>query len=217
MIVKFDGVDGSGKTSLRDAVAEYYSGRHRVLVTTEYGNDLDNTAVDIDSTTSVSEVLKKLATGKSYGVDHLERELIFSLMSRRTNRVVLPKQHQLYDIILVDRSSLSLFAYGFVPGEDIKSLHKMIVSEVDLYDLIFWIETPASICAQRLSARNAVKRELDAVEELESEDYLLEVCERFKILSSVFPRVQRLDGTLEKSELVRQVIQEVDSRLNSNA
>lgn len=199
LILKFDGIDGCGKTSLMKSVADYYSSVYRVLMTSEFGSDYDISAHDIHPEWSVSRVLRQLALGKAYSLDDTERQMLLAIISRRSNRIVLAENAKHYDLILVDRSNMSNFAYGIVLDPEFRSIYSIATSDVDLYDLTFWIDTPIDVCLKRMENRS-----LDAVEQ-KGRQYLVQVREQYELLSLRTPGVRRLDGALTLSELTYQV------------
>lgn len=214
MIVKFDGIDGSGKTTLRDFIAHYYSRNLSVFVTKEYGNNLDTKHANLCSNQSLSEILRDIAITDGLRIDSVERKLFFFLMSRRTNRLALQEISETYELILVDRSSLSLLAYGSDIDTRIRMLYDLLISPIDLYNLIFWIDTPVSICFERIKKRNAEKGDLDAVEKNETFEYLSHARDQFNVLCLDNPKVFRLDGTLGLPDLAKVVIGQLDTVFN---
>lgn len=188
-VVKFDGIDGCGKTTLVHSLEEIFSKSVRVAVSAEYGSKLDACSQHSKEKLPLSLLLKNIAIDRTHGFDDIERELMWAIISRRHNRKILKKNLHSNDLILVDRSNLSNLAYGLELDEFLLKIFERYNSAVELVDLTFWIDTPVSLCWERLSERN-----LDPIES-KGQHFLERVRNNFLKIHENSNGVIRIDGS----------------------
>lgn len=201
MILKFDGVDGCGKTTLCRAVAETLSsGGHSVVVVNEFASPVlyaDGSAEPLPVNTMR---IREAALDPAFDCDDVERQLLLHFLSRRKNRVELPHLDALYDFVIVDRSTLSNYAYGVALAPGFLALSDLAVGDIETADQIFWIDTPIALCIERMSTRAS-----DAVEGKGSA-YFGQVRAIFERYAVDHEAIQTLDGRSGLSELSEQVL-----------
>jgi thymidylate kinase len=196
LVVKVDGIDGCGKTTLLDQIASVYSGS-RVLQMKEFGNVLDVPLTDFGPNRSVSELLRGLAMCAACDFDDIERELLWSVCSRRTNRLIIPRFLQSYDLILVDRSNLGNLAYGLTLNKQLAPVYQIVTTDQEFADLILWLDTPVSMCMSRLHTREQDLIEAKGVEFFE------QVRHEYEKLA-LEPRVRRINGADRPDAILKQ-------------
>jgi thymidylate kinase len=198
MVVKIDGLDGCGKTTLLDGLALDYS-NIRVLQLEEFGNQLDGVVPGFGDDRPVSEILKALALSPACEFDDIERELLWCICSRRTNRLIIPHKLTSHDLILVDRSNLGNLAYGLALNKSLGPVYDITTTDLERADLMLWVDTPVELCMSRLRERKP-----DLIE-AKGRPFFEEVRRQFEKLL-VNPKVRRLDGAVEPDALVYQAV-----------
>jgi dTMP kinase len=207
LIVKFDGVDGCGKSTLCQSVRTRCSEQLNVFVTTQFGSSDDIIADSTTNNQTVSQAIRNFALDPQYECDDIERQLLLNVISRRADRIAIARQSKSHDLVLVDRSRLSNLAYGLPLDPRFEVLARLANEGFDVTEIVFWIDTPLGTCAERLG-----KREADQVE-TKGNSYQLLVREQFQRLAIEDPRVIALDGSLPLEELTDCVVSRIYSAL----
>ncbi|MHC2336316.1 dTMP kinase [Bradyrhizobium sp. USDA 4454] len=203
MIIKFDGVDGCGKSTLSKAVAEALKRKGaRVALVSEFSSPALYPAGSSEPVPIGTMLIRETVLAPAFDCDDVERQLLLHFLSRRKNRLEIPYLATLNDFVVVDRSTLSNYAYAEALSPKFAPLTKLAVSDVETADQIFWIDTPIDLCIERMSIRMS-----DAVERkgrvyLESVRTLFERC--------VTGTIRRLDGRAEISALVEEVLATIE-------
>ena len=104
--------------------------------------------------------IREAVLDPEFDCDDVERQLLLHFLSRRKNRVEIPHLDKLHDYVIVDRSTLSNYAYARALGRKFAALSDFAVGEMEIADHIFWIDTPVDLCIERMSTRvsDAVER-----------------------------------------------------------
>lgn len=211
MIIKFDGVDGCGKSVLCRAVAESLKSRgFRVITVNEFASPVFYSVGSSEPIPFTSMRIHEAALDPAFDCDDVERQLLLHFLSRRKNRVEIPHLARLHDYVIVDRSTLSNYAYAAALSPNFVALSDLAVGEMETADQIFWIDTPVDLCIERMSAR-----ESDAVER-KGRAYFGRVREQFERYAVDHKATCTLDGRSEIPALVEQVLAVVEGR-NKNA
>lgn len=188
MIIKFDGIDGCGKSTVSRAVAEALGHQHSVVVVNEFA-DPTRRAPESSALLPIDTLrIRDAALDPGFGSDDIERQLLLHFLSRRRNRVELPYLDSQYDYVIVDRSTLSNYAYGGAISSTFSALSDLAVAGVENADWIFWIDTPVDTCMERISGRLA-----DAVER-KGRSYFDRVRENFERLAARQATIRTVDG-----------------------
>jgi thymidylate kinase len=207
MILKFDGVDGCGKTTLCRAVAETLSSKgYHVVLVNEFASPVIYTDRFAEPVPLKTMQIREAVLDPAFDCDDVERQLLLHFLSRRKNRVEIPYLDKLYDFVIVDRSTLSNYAYGAALGPNFVALSDLAVGDMETADQIFWIDTPIALCAERISARSS-----DAVERKGS-TYFDRVRAQFSKYVVDHEEIRTLDGRFEISELAELVVGIVEGR-----
>jgi len=207
MIIKFDGVDGCGKSTLSRAVAKYLSSRrHTVAVMREFSSPAKYSAGSSKPLPVASMRIRETVLDPTFDCDDVERQLLLHFLSRRKNRVEIPYLHKLNDFVVVDRSTLSNYAYAAAIDPELAHLSEVATDDVEKADLIFWIDTPVDVCMTRV-----LDRSLDAVEQ-KGRIYFERVRELFQGRANARATVHVLDGSMDIQRLVEQVVSIIDRR-----
>ena len=201
MIVKFDGVDGCGKSTLSRAVAESLSKRRRrVAVVSEFTSPALYATGSAEAIPITTMRIREAVLDPKFDCDDVERQLLLHFLSRRKNRVEIPYLDTLHDYVIVDRSTLSNYAYAAAVDPKLTALSEIAVGDVEKADLIFWIDTPISVCIERMSARQS-----DAIEQ-KGRAYFERVRELFERYVIAHEATHILDGRWEIPALVERVV-----------
>lgn len=208
VVAKFDGIDGCGKTTLINAVKEKYSTSLRVAIVNEFGSDQDFRS-SLTGQKSISQLLCSLAIDQECAFDDIERELLWAVISRRTNRLVIPNLLSKTDLVLVDRSNLGNLAYGKIFDEFLLPVFMRYVGQLEQANLIFLFNTPLDECQRRLKCRS----KLDLIES-KGESFFLAVDEAYRDLSKNDSRIIILDGTKTVDDLLEAVTLTIDKVRN---
>lgn len=206
-VVKIDGIDGCGKTSLINALVNFYRDRMRILVTSEFNSSMDRPAVAVSADLSVSQVLNRLAKCGECDLDDIERELLWAVASRRVNRIVIERERKLQDLIFVDRSNLGNLTYGFVFDPRLIAVYDLATSSMEKADLIFWIDTPVEVCMSRLE-----KRPTRDVIEAKGFNFFSQVREQYAWRVDRLENAYRLDGADGLGALTRQAVEIINKK-----
>lgn len=217
LIVKIDGIDGCGKSTLIENLRAIYEPKLRVATTREFGNEQDVHVLSQGQSGTVSRMLCEIALNPRLEFDLIERELALTIVARRQNRLVLSTLREQYDLILSDRSSLSSYAYGNELGHSFQTLLEWTLEPVLKEDWIMWIDIEPKVACGR-ARRNAEflfeNYGEDAVE-MGGLEYLVRVRDVYKKLSEQRKNVIRLDGNVGISELTTAAKDHIDSILRS--
>jgi dTMP kinase len=207
MIIKFDGVDGCGKTTLSRAVAEQLSSRnYTVAQVSEFSSPVNYAAGSTHAAAIDSMRIREAVLNPAFDCDDVERQLLLHFLSRRRNRVEIPHLDRLCDFVVVDRSTLSNYAYAGAVDPGLTALSDIAIAGMESADVIFWIDTPVDVCMARITARP-----IDAVER-KGRAYFDRVREIFQSRIGGHPAVRVLDGRREIGDLVTQVLSVVEGR-----
>lgn len=190
--ITFEGIDGAGKSSHIEPLAERLrSAGHAVLLTREPGG------------TPLAERLRELLLHAP--MDPLtEVLLVFAARRDHVKQVIAPALAR-GDTVLCDRFTDATFAYqGAGRGFDLAqltALESWVHGELQP-DLTLWFDLPAEQAAQRLSAARAPDR-------FEKQDgsFFERVREGYLARAQAFPhRIQRIDAAADRESVGRQVM-----------
>lgn len=205
-VVKFDGIDGCGKTTLLNAVYEIYAGRGlNVARVKEFGSEQDSTANSDGALTRIGPTLRSIALSEAYSLDDIERELLWAIISRRTNRMVIPAAQLSSNLVLVDRSNVGNLAYCECFHPELAHNFHWFVHPKEVADLIFFIDTPVAECQRRLEMRG----HLDVIE-AKGIQFFRRVARNFRSLAESDSRVCALDGTRSVEELAQAALAAIE-------
>jgi dTMP kinase len=189
--ITFEGIDGAGKSSHIEPLADWWRERgHRVLVTREPGG------------TPLAETLRELVLHES--MDALtESLLVFAARRDHLNGLIEPALAE-GTTVLCDRFTDATFAYqGGGRGFDLQVLSQLeAMVHHDLQpDLTLWFELPAAMAAQRRAAARAADRF-----EAEGPAFFDRVQAGYAARAAAEPaRFSRIDASLSPLEVWSQV------------
>jgi thymidylate kinase len=200
LVIKFDGIDGCGKSTLISSVFELVSGSLRTVKAAEFGGAKSDIG-EFDPACT----LRDIALNPAFECDDVERQLLLNVVSRRFNRMEVARLAREFDLVLVDRSWLSNAAYGRAIDSRFDCIAELSGEGVLSASVVFWIDTPVSVCVDRIK-----KKQPDMVER-KGATYLHRVREVYLELSKVTPCVVVLDGTKDVSSLTYQVANHISN------
>jgi dTMP kinase len=145
IFISFEGIDGAGKSSHIEALAQAYADQgHRVTRTREPGG------------TALSEQLREMLLHQR--MDPLTEALLMFAARREHVVQVIEPALQRGDVVLCDRFTDATFAYqGYGRGFDLevlKTLEQWVQhsgSTVRQPDLTLWFDVPPAVAAERLA------------------------------------------------------------------
>lgn len=196
MVIKIDGIDGCGKTTLINELSRSLSRKYKILCSSEFGSNHDISVNEDCKKTSLSALLKSFALNPGYQFDDIERELLWAIISRRHNRLILQNLMKQAELILVDRSDFGNFAYGKILDSKICQVFESYTKPLEIRDWTFWLDTPVDICLSRLENNT-----LDDVES-KGESFFHSVRSEYEKLSSSTENTSTIDGSLDLSSQV---------------
>lgn len=159
MIYIFEGLDGSGKSTQVEKLKQYYAGKENIVVKTirEPGGTIPGEYI--------RTILKS-------GVKLTPKQQLSLFCTSR--RFLCDELKDIYDdkhtVLILDRFSLSTYAYQTASGLDIETIRKYIADICPTSHFIehtsktFFIDVPPEVCYERINTRNEEK---DSFENLE--------------------------------------------------
>jgi dTMP kinase len=197
--ITFEGVDGAGKSTHVEAVAQYLRDRGLNVVTTREPGG-----------TPLGEKLRELLLHESM---HLETEALLMFAARREHiaQIILPAIHR-GDWVISDRFTDASFAYQGggrrLALDKLQSLEQWVHADLQP-DLTLLFDVPLEVARERLSAGRA----LDKFEQ-EKDDFFERVREVYLMRARSFPsRIKIIDGTRPVAEVSAQVEHHVTALL----
>jgi dTMP kinase len=153
MIIAFEGIDGSGKSTLFEMTYEYLSKKNKVIKTkepggTEFGNQIRNILLNPDNDIPLDTEILLFAADRAYNVKHIYEKYYYKA------------------VILTDRSVISSLVYqGYVKPEKHSIMNVLKVMEINSKvlkgytpDIVFFIDTEPEIAAKRIIQRDKLDR-----------------------------------------------------------
>ena len=196
MFITFEGIDGCGKTTQLNKVAEFLKSQGReVLTLREPGG------------TDISEKIRELLLQSKKEMHSMTELLLFeAARAELIDKVIRPASKE-GKIILCDRFYDSTLAYqGFgrkMDTDDIKLLNRLATGGIKP-DLTFYFQVSLDVSKQRSSGRN-----LDRMESA-GDDFFLRVIDGFNKLADDEPaRVIKIDASLGIKDVSDNVIREL--------
>lgn len=175
-IITFEGIDGSGKTTLRNAVAKHYAAKGEIVWATSEPWKIDKR---LDSNPFVATM---------------------QLMADRWHHCNALKS-TLYDIALIDRFDLSTEAYqGYGDGVDLGLINTLnaVATEGIYVSLRIWLDLPVDVAIRRIESRGESLTPAE-IERLERVRYGYA-----RILS--MRQLRRIDATQPPDDVLREAI-----------
>ena len=189
--ITFEGIDGAGKSTHIAPLAERLRARgERVVCTREPGG------------TVLAEKLRELLLHEPMDAV-AETLLVFAARRDHVDRVIAPALAR-GDVVLCDRFSDATFAYqGAGRGQDgrmLRELEAWVHAQLQP-DLTLWFDVEPALAASRRAAARAADR-------FEAEDLAFFARVRAGYLERMREapeRVVRIDGSAERSQVLRQI------------
>lgn len=169
--ISIEGGDGSGKTTLIKNLYDFLiSKKHEVLLTKEFGSELD----------SACSELRKLALNSTLNLDETAGQLIFAAIIKQHQEKILKPAvtNSHYDIILSDRGIDSNFAYAPAHGLPKKTIDKIFSIAYDssaiLPNITFYLDIDPLLASYRRTQREAEKFTNNGVDRVEKKGLKLQ-------------------------------------------
>ncbi len=188
MLITFEGIEGSGKTTLIAALAQdLRSGGASVLVTREPGG------------TALGDAVRGIFLDPAFRIDPIaEAFLINGARAQHTSELIAPAL-KTGTIVLCDRFFDATVAYqGYGRGLDVEMLIRLCLAATQSIapDLTFLLDISPELSHERVRARGAADRL-----EREDMDFHERVRDGYLALAERFSRFVTLDGALPPAEL----------------
>lgn len=152
MIIVFEGIDGSGKTTVSKKIYQELSQifPSRVFWFSE------------PSQTTLGKNLKSIITSKEITLTTLEQTLLFTTDRSFLLRNYIIPYNDNNNIIIMDRSFISTYTYQIMNEKDekIKELMKNLteLSIRDFYiDILFYLDCPSEISLSRITEKDGIE------------------------------------------------------------
>ena len=192
LLISFEGVDGSGKSTQAKLLYEYLQKEHfRVRFIREPGG------------TQISERIRKILLDPEIRDMGLRTELLLFLASRAelVEKVIAPAISK-GEIVIADRFADSTFAYQVfgrrLPNREVRLINNFAVSKIKP-DLTFLVDMPPEAAHKRL---NKTKDRMES----ENMQFHRRVRNGFlKLARSESQRIRLLDGRLSPDEIWKEV------------
>jgi dTMP kinase len=206
LFISFEGIDGAGKSTHVEALAQAFreSGR-AVTLTREPGG------------TPLAEQLRALALNEA--MDPLTEALLMFAARRDHLRQVIEPALARGDVVLCDRFTDATFAYqGGGRGFDlavlsqleqwVQSVQALPAGQLRQPQLTLWFELPPEVAAQRLAGARAPDRF-----ESQPVEFFRKVAQGYARRAEADPgRFARIDGSRPREQVWQQVIEAVRQR-----
>lgn len=203
MFISFEGGEGSGKTTIIDAIQERFMEKYNVVVTREPGGG------------NISEQIREIILSKEHTHMTPQTEALLYAASRtqHLDEVIIPAIKR-GDLILCDRYVDSSFAYQ----AHARQLGFDYISKINDYamnylpDLTFYIDVQPEIGLDRIKGRTKKDRLDDEKLEFHKmvRDGYLEVVKRFP------ERVVLIQGNRSIEEIMKDIINYINDKLCNN-
>ena len=205
MFVTFEGIEGSGKTTLiRELAAAMKGGGVEILVTREPGG------------TALGDALRSIFIDRQSHIDPLAEAFLLNASRAQLVVEVIAPALKAGKLVLCDRFSDATIAYqGFGRGLDIEMLLNLalVATERISPNLTFLLDIPVEVSRRRVASRVAGGG--DAIDRLEEEDRAFHERVRtgYFALAERFGRIVVLDATLPVEMLVAAAREAIEARL----
>jgi dTMP kinase len=189
--ITFEGIDGAGKSTHIDAVAQRLrAAGATVICTREPGG------------TPLAERLRDIVLNSA--MDALTEALLVFAARRDHVRHVIAPALTAGNTVLCDRFSDATFAYqgggGGVPSQDLSQLERWVQGALQP-DLTIWFDLPAKLAAQRRASARAADRF-----EQQDLDFFERVRGAYAARMEAAPqRFERVDAALERDAVWQQI------------
>jgi dTMP kinase len=198
MFITFEGLDGSGKSTQADLLAEAIRGAGREVVTTREPGG-----------TELGEHVRELLLGDAGISPWAEAALFAAARAELVERVILPALEQ-GAVVICDRYLDSSLAYqGVARGLGVDRVLELNLPAIrgQLPDHTFLLELDAKEAAKR------VGRNGDRIER-EDAEFRQRVADAYRLLAETFPqRIEAVDGSRPADQIAKEIFGRIRASL----
>lgn len=210
MFIVLEGIDGSGKSTQIDFIAQWLE-THGVA----HGNIVITREPTHDGEFGI-KIRKVLSGEAAMSVSPLEfQELYVQDRKDHLERTIIPCMRNHDNVVICDRYFLSTLAYGRAGGimhEELMALHERILGDsLVMPDITLLIEVSAKTAMARLKQRNKGK----PPEYFETKkEFLRNVADAYRDLAKSFSNVFIIDGEKQAQEVSKAIGNVLTSQLS---
>jgi dTMP kinase len=188
ILIVFDGIDGAGKTTQVDLLAQALVAAGEQVIVSKEPTD--------------GQWGMKLRASATAGRMPAEEELQTFLLDRQEH--LSTKVRPALDagkVVILDRYFYSTIAYQGLRLPDIEALEPRVREGTEAPDLAIFLDIPAELAAMRIKSRDGRANDFEKTEDLEKIGRL------FSVIAGHDSAVTTLDGTLSRKALHQSIVE----------
>ncbi len=203
MIITFEGIDGSGKSTQIELLKDYFKLKA-----------IDAIFLREPGGTELSEKIRAILLDNNNNINPISEILLFeAARADLTEKVIIP-EHKAGKIVVLDRYFDSTTAYqGYGRGLDLSIVNMLnsFATQNITPDLTFYISVPYQVSQERTTDKNNDRMENSG------EDFYHKIIDGFEQLSKINPkRFFKIDGTLPIQIIHQKICEIVNYKLMKN-
>jgi dTMP kinase len=203
MIISFEGIDGSGKSTQIELLKDYFKLK-----------SIDAIFLREPGGTELSEQIRTILLDNKNVINPISEILLFeAARADLTEKVIIP-EHNLGKIVVLDRFYDSTTAYqGFGRGLDLQIVDSMnkFATNNTIPDLSFYLYISYNVSLDRNINKNYDRMESSG------EEFFKNIIKGFDQIAINNPkRFHKIDGTLPAMEIHQKIVEIIETKLSVN-
>ncbi|HZJ86995.1 MAG TPA: dTMP kinase [Erysipelothrix sp.] len=205
LFISFEGIDGSGKSTITQEVYNYFINKNeKVMLTREPGGN------------KIAEKIREIILDVDHDTMDDRTEALLYAASRRQHLIekILPALKN-DTLVLCDRfvdSSIAYQGYGRgIGAKEVLDLNLFAIED-HMPDMTFFLDVDVKTGLSRIGTRN----ELDRLEQ-ENIDFFHRIYDGYQRIIKDNPRIIVIDGTQSIEDISQEIIKHIERRLNDDA